>query len=85
MGGMSLGFYLHEKFVRTLTNGPILKQAIKLAIGFAGFIGLKALADAGAQDYPALLLPLYFLLGLWPSVGATAIFKLLKLESIKAK
>lgn len=85
IGGMSLGYYLHGKYVRTEAGGKMLLQAAKLLIGFAGFIGLKTLADLGAEAYPVALLPLYFLLGVWPTAGATAIFRLLRLEKpIKA-
>ena len=80
IGGMSLGYYFHDKYVRTEAGGVILLQAAKLVIGFAGFLGLKALADMGAEAYPVTLLPLYFLLGVWPTAGATAIFRLLRLE-----
>jgi membrane-associated phospholipid phosphatase len=80
IGGMSLGYYFHDKYVRTQAGGTILLQAAKLIIGFAGFIGLKTFADMGAEAYPVALLPLYFLLGIWPTAGATAIFRLLRLE-----
>ncbi|MCK7488747.1 MAG: hypothetical protein MZU97_27070 [Bacillus subtilis] len=80
IGGMSLGYYFHDKYVRTEAGGTILLQAAKLIIGFAGFLGLKALADIGAEAYPVTLLPLYFLLGIWPTAGATAMFRLLRME-----
>lgn len=79
-GGMSLGYYLHLGLIRTSAAGPLIKQLAKLLIGFAGFLALKELADLGAQRLPQMLLPLYFLLGLWPSFFATALFKLFKLE-----
>lgn len=80
IGGMSLGYYLHNRFVRTSAAGPAVKQVIKLVLGFAGFLGLRMLADDAVEMYPRLLLPLYFLLGIWPSFLATMLFKALKLE-----
>ena len=80
IGGMSLGYYLHNRFVRTTAAGPAVKQAVKLAIGFAGFLGLRMLADGAVGIYPRLLLPLYFILGVWPSFLATMLFKALRLE-----
>ena len=79
-GGMSLGYFLHSRYVGTEASGALYKQVIKAAIGLAGFVGLRALADMGVEAYPTTLLPSYFLLGLWPSVGATVLFKLLRLE-----
>lgn len=79
-GGMSLGYYLHMKLVGTSARGPFLSQLIKLMIGFAGFLGLRYLADLVAETYPAFYLPLYFILGLWPTFISTALFKALKLE-----
>lgn len=80
IGGMSLGYYMHVKFVRTSAAGPVHKQAIKLVVGFAGFLGLKMLADDAVNLYPKLLLPLYFILGIWPSFISTSLYKFLKLE-----
>ncbi|HNV33969.1 MAG TPA: phosphatase PAP2 family protein [Bacillota bacterium] len=79
-GGMSLGYYLHAKFVKSSAKGPILCQLAKLVIGFAGFLGLRYLADLGSEAYPALCLPFYFLLGAWPTFVSTALFKALRLE-----
>lgn len=80
IGGMSLGYYLHNRFVRTSAAGPAIKQVIKLVIGFAGFLGLRMLADDAVEMYPRLLLPLYFILGVWPSFMTTMLFKALNLE-----
>lgn len=80
LGGMSLGYRIHLKSIRTEADGPLTSQLIKLAIGFAVFLALKEGADMATSTYPGLLLPLYFLLGLWPTAGATAIFKALRLE-----
>ena len=80
IGGMSLGYRIHIRSIRTEADGPLIKQIIKLAIGFAAFLALKEGADIATSSYPGLLLPLYFLLGLWPTAGATALFKALKLE-----
>ena len=80
IGGMSLGYRIHLKSIRTEAEGPIASQLMKLAIGFAVFLALKEGADMATSTYPGLLLPLYFLLGLWPTAGATAAFKVLGLE-----
>jgi membrane-associated phospholipid phosphatase len=82
-GGLSLGYYLHEKFVKTDAKGIFVKQALKLLIGFTVFFALKEGADMLAESKGFLLLPLYFLLGLWPAAGATAVFKLLHLEVLR--
>lgn len=80
IGGMSLGYRIHLRSIRTEAEGPFVSQLIKLAIGFAAFLALKEGADMATSAYPGLLMPLYFLLGLWPTAGATAIFKALRLE-----
>lgn len=80
LGGMSLGYRIHVRSIRTEADGPFVSQLIKLAIGFAVFLALKEGADIATSSYPGLLLPLYFLLGLWPTAGATALFRALKLE-----
>ncbi len=80
IGGMSLGYRIHVRSIRTEADGPFISQLMKLVLGFAAFLALKEGADVATYSYPGLLLPLYFLLGLWPTAGATALFKALKLE-----
>lgn len=84
IGGMSLGYRIHLRSVRTEADGPFMSQLIKLAVGFIAFLILKEGADMATSSYPGLLMPLYFILGIWPTAGATALFKALKLERISS-
>lgn len=81
-GAFTLGYYVEKRFVRyEVKSGGLWKQIVKVLFGAAVAFGIKeGLKYAFPADNPFLSGFLrYFLLAAWASVGATAVFKFLKI------
>ncbi len=83
LAGVGIGYTLERRFLRFQPRGVVWwKHALKIGFGLIGIIGLRLalkpiLSLALPLDWEAFLR--YGLIGLWATLGAPALFRLLRL------
>jgi membrane-associated phospholipid phosphatase len=78
MVGTIAGFLLDLQYVGFSARSSLMGQAVKLVVGYGGFVGLRIATDMVVPPGP-LQLVRYGLLGLWATLAAPAIFSALGL------
>ncbi len=78
-----IGYMIETRYIKYTVKAPMAQQILKLLIGFSGLLIIKS---GIKMILPAVILSdflRYFILGLWLTVGAPALFKRFISNTIK--
>ncbi len=81
--GFLAGYSVESSFIRFDAKATFLKQAVKFALGIAVVLALKEGLKLLFPQAPAFDFMRYLVLGLWITVGAPFVFKLLRLSKVE--
>jgi membrane-associated phospholipid phosphatase len=84
LAGVGVGFALSRRYVPFSPAGPIWQRALRFAVGAAVLVPFYAALEAvplgeGSWPYLAFRLFLFGLLGVWATLGAPWLFRVLRL------
>ncbi len=82
--GFLIGYSVESSFIRFDTQASFLKQAVKFVLGMAVVLALKEGLKLLFPQTAVFDFLRYLILGIWITVGAPAVFNLVRLTGIQA-
>ncbi len=80
LAGYLVGYWFEENFINFDTRGSLEHQILKYIMGIAGFVGIYMGLKAVLPSTDMMIFARYFVLLLWATAGAPALFVLFRLS-----